>query len=45
MLDSDLSDELDIYAIFPTRQHIAPKVRVLIDFLAEYFSKKDLDNF
>ena len=39
------SIELGIYAIFPTRQHIAPKVRVLIDFLVEYFSKKDLDNF
>ena len=39
------SIELGIYALFPTRQHIAPKVRVLIDFLVEYFSKKDLDNF
>lgn len=39
------SIELGIYAIFPTRKHIAPKVRVLIDFLVEYFSKKDLDNF
>ena len=39
------SIELGIYAIFPTRQHIAPKVRVLIDFLVDYFSKKDLDNF
>lgn len=37
--------ELGIYTLFPTRQHIAPKVRVLIDFLVEYFSKKDLDNF
>jgi DNA-binding transcriptional LysR family regulator len=37
--------ELGIYAIFPTRKHIAPKVRVLIDFLVDYFSKKDLDNF
>ncbi|MBU3638729.1 LysR family transcriptional regulator [Polynucleobacter sp. AP-RePozz3-80-G7] len=39
------SIELGIYALFPTRQHIAPKVRVLIDYLVEYFSKKDLDNF
>jgi DNA-binding transcriptional LysR family regulator len=39
------SIELGIYAIFPTRKHIAPKVRVLIDFLVDYFSKKDLDNF
>ena len=34
------SIELGVYAIFPTRKHIAPKVRVLIDFLVEYFSKK-----
>lgn len=39
------SIELGIYALFPTRQHIAPKVRVLIDYLVDYFSKKDLDNF
>ena len=29
---------LDIYAIYPTRKHVAPKVRVLIDFLAQRFS-------
>jgi DNA-binding transcriptional LysR family regulator len=34
------SIELGVYAIFPTRKHIAPKVRALIDFLVEYFSKK-----
>lgn len=34
------SIELGIYAIFPTRQHVAPKVRVLIDFLVGYFSKR-----
>lgn len=28
---------LDIYAIYPTRKHVAPKVRVLIDFLAQRF--------
>jgi DNA-binding transcriptional LysR family regulator len=39
------SIELGIYAIFPTRKHIAPKVRILIDFLVNYFSEKDLDNF
>ena len=39
------SIELGIYALFPTRPNIAPKVRVFIDFLVEHFSKKDLDNF
>ena len=39
------SIEWGIYALFPTRQLIAPKVWVLIDFPVEYFSKKDLDNF
>lgn len=29
---------LDIYAIYPTRKHVPPKVRVLIDFLAQRFS-------
>ncbi len=29
------SVELGIYAVYPTRKHVAPKVRALIDFLAE----------
>lgn len=29
------SPELGIYAVYPTRKHVAPKVRALIDFLAE----------
>lgn len=29
--------ELGIYAIYPTRKHVAPKVRVLIDFLVKAF--------
>lgn len=29
---------LDIYAVYPTRKHVAPKVRVLIDFLAQRFA-------
>lgn len=32
------SIELGIYAVYPTRKHVAPKVRALIDFLAERFS-------
>jgi DNA-binding transcriptional LysR family regulator len=30
--------ELGIYAVYPTRQHVSPKVRALIDFLAEHFA-------
>jgi DNA-binding transcriptional LysR family regulator len=29
------SPELGIYAVYPTRKHVAPKVRAFIDFLAE----------
>ncbi|MFM2055668.1 MAG: hypothetical protein RLY71_53 [Pseudomonadota bacterium] len=29
--------ELDVYAVYPTRKHLTPKVRVLIDFLVEAF--------
>ena len=29
--------ELGIYAVYPTRKHVAPKVRLLIDFLVESF--------
>lgn len=32
------SIELGIYAIYPTRKHVAPKVRALVDFLARQFS-------
>ncbi len=31
--------ELGIYAVYPTRKHVAPKVRLLIDFLAESFRR------
>jgi len=27
--------ELGVYAVYPTRRHVAPKVRLLIDFLAQ----------
>jgi len=30
--------ELGIYAVYPTRKHLSPKVRVLIEFLADAFS-------
>jgi DNA-binding transcriptional LysR family regulator len=30
---------LGIYAVYPTRKHVSPKVRVLIDFLVDCFSQ------
>ena len=32
------SIELGIYAVYPTRQHVSAKVRVLIEFLAAHFA-------
>jgi len=37
------SIELGIYAVYPTRKHVLPKVRALIDFLAERFSRAGRD--
>lgn len=34
--------EVTQYAIYPSRQHLAPKIRVFIDFLVEQF--KEMDN-
>lgn len=31
------SIELGVYAVYPSRKHLTPKVRVLVDFLAEAF--------
>jgi DNA-binding transcriptional LysR family regulator len=31
------STELGVYAMYPTRKHVSPKVRLLIDFLVEWF--------
>ena len=30
-----------VFAVYPTRQHMPPKVRVLVDFLAQTFSSPD----
>ena len=30
--------ELGVYAIYPSRRHIAPKIRALIAFLSEHFA-------
>lgn len=34
------SIELGVYAVYPTRKHLTPKVRVLIDFLVDAFRMK-----
>lgn len=31
--------ELGIYAVYPTRKHVSPKVRALLDFLTHHFSQ------
>jgi DNA-binding transcriptional LysR family regulator len=33
------SIEIGIYAVYPTRKHVAPKVRALVDFLAGHFAQ------
>jgi DNA-binding transcriptional LysR family regulator len=33
------SIDIGIYAVYPTRKHVAPKVRVLIDFLVDHFAQ------
>jgi DNA-binding transcriptional LysR family regulator len=33
------SIEIGIYAVYPSRKHVAPKVRALIDFLATHFAQ------
>jgi DNA-binding transcriptional LysR family regulator len=35
--------ELGIYAIYPTRKHLLPKVRLLIDYLAASFASTEWD--
>lgn len=32
------SVELGVYIVYPTRKHLSPKVRALINFLAERFA-------
>jgi len=31
--------ELGIYGVYPTRRHVPPRVRALVDFLAEHFAQ------
>ncbi|MGB9149468.1 MAG: LysR family transcriptional regulator [Burkholderiales bacterium] len=39
LMPSFHSIELGIYAVYPTRKHVAPKLRALIDFLSAHFSQ------
>jgi DNA-binding transcriptional LysR family regulator len=32
--------ELGVYALYPSRKHVLPKVRLLIDYLAQAFADK-----
>lgn len=32
-----VNDDIDIYAVYPSARHVLPRVRVLIDFLSEWF--------
>ena len=32
------SIELDVYAVYPSRKFVSPKVRLMIDFLVNAFS-------
>lgn len=34
------SVELGVYAVYPSRKHLTPKVRALVDFLVEAFRVK-----
>lgn len=38
VLPSYRSIELGVYAVYPSRKHLTPKVRALVDFLVEAFS-------
>ena len=37
------SIEVGVYAVYPTRKHVPPKVRALVDFLAEHFAEQNLN--
>ena len=37
------SADIGIYAVYPTRKHLSAKVRLLIEFLAEHFSRQESD--
>jgi DNA-binding transcriptional LysR family regulator len=38
-LDDWTTTEITHYAVYPSRQHLAPKIRVFIDFLIQQFNR------
>jgi DNA-binding transcriptional LysR family regulator len=40
VLDDWSAVELSVYAVYPSRRHVVPKVRALIDFLVEELGEK-----
>ncbi|RCS21788.1 LysR family transcriptional regulator [Phyllobacterium salinisoli] len=38
-LDDWTTAEITLYAVYPSRQHLAPKIRVFIDFLAQQLNR------
>lgn len=41
VLPDHRTQELGIYAVYPTRKHVAPKVRLLIEYLVKSFAKAE----
>ncbi|HWK66551.1 MAG TPA: LysR family transcriptional regulator [Rhizobiaceae bacterium] len=39
-LDDWSADETTLYAVYPSRQHVTPKIRVFLDFLIDEFARK-----
>lgn len=39
VLDDWQTVETTLYAVYPARQHLAPKIRVFLDFLVEEFAR------
>jgi DNA-binding transcriptional LysR family regulator len=41
VLPDERSTERGIYAVYPSRKQLAPKVRLMVDFLAAAFERPD----
>lgn len=39
VLDDWTMTETTLYAVYPSRQHVAPKIRVFLDFLIDHFNR------
>jgi len=42
VLDSYLADDVNVYAVFPSREHLSHKVRAFVDYLVEFFSENPM---